>query len=331
MRKKVVISTITLAVLFMVGVFYLRHRAGAPLPVAQSSKPVVTPSARSSQTVVVSGTRAIRPQTEVVFSDRHQTDVTLPIIRMIIDVKADTLSRQNAIRALPRDLIPEYRKDLTDFLTARHAEDDSQTGHVLKNDIMDALVGQKTPGRGLLDLFSGIYHDKTQNIVIRDYAMQHLALLSERLDSPTVWDPSLVQAQQKLIQDTLWQCAEERGSSISGTALLALTRISETHSEVDRIRLGQAAIAMTDVEVDEAARVTAYQICARLQVSSALPLAITAAQSDSSSIVRTSAIGALGLFGNAGQLPILNQIAEHNARFKPVAMLAMKKIQERTQ
>jgi hypothetical protein len=330
MRNKVVIPTIVLAVLLMVGGFYLHHRAKIPVPVAHVSKTLQRPSMHSVRTSVVPAARSGRSQTELEFSDSRQPEVRFPTIRMIVDLNADTLSRQKAVRALPRDLFPEHRKVLTDFLAARHPEDDGQGGHVLKNDIMDALIGQKTPGRGLADLFIGIYQDKSQNIVIRDYALQHLALLSERLDGPMIWDSGLVQTQQKLIQETLWQCAEARDSSMAGTALLGLTRISETHSDFDRNRLGQAAIAMTDAGVDEAARVTAFQVCARLRVSNALPLTINAAQTDSSSIVRISAIGALGLFGNVDQVPILNQIAERNARFKAAAVLAMKKIQEKT-
>jgi len=250
---------------------------------------------------------------------------------MIVDVKADILSRQKAVRGLPGDLLPEHRKILTDFLAARHAEDEGQGGHVLKNDLMDALVGQKTPGRALVELFNGIYQDKSQNSVIRDYALQHLALLSERLDGPMIWESGLVQSQQKSIQDILWKSAEARESSIAGTALLGLTRISETHPEVDRNRLGQAAVAMTEVGIDEAARVTAFQVCARLHVETALPLTVKAAQNDSSSIVRMSAIGALGLIGSADVIPLLNQIAQQNVRYRSVAVRAVEKIQERTQ
>jgi hypothetical protein len=331
MRKQVIISTITLVILLMAGVFYLRQRASGPLPVEPLSKVSVTPSIRSARTSVLPVERSTRSQAELKYSDSRPAEVRLPTIRMIVDLKADTLSRQKAVRALPVDLLPEHRKIVTDFLATPHAEDDGQAGHVLKNDLMDALVGQKTPGRGLADLFIGIYQDKSQNSVIRDYALQHLALLSERLDGAMVWEPGLVQAQQKLVQDTLWKSAEARDSSISGTALLGLTRISETHPEVDRNRLGQAALSMSEAGVDEAARVTAFQVCARLNVSSALPLTIQAAQTDSSSIVRTSAIGALGLIGSADVIPLLNQIAQQNARYRSVAAIAVEKIQKRTQ
>lgn len=330
MRNKRIFSIVGLAVLLLAGGFYLHQRVYTPVPIALPSRSAIKLSIRSARTEVIAAPHSVRPQTELVFADSHGRDVRLATIRTIIDVKADTLSRQKAVRSLPRDLLPEYSKILTDFLIARHAEDDRQTGYVLKNDIMDALVGQKTPGLSLADLFIGIYEDKAQNIVIRDYAVQHLALLSERLDRPIAWDVSLIQAQQKLIQDSLFKCAEARDSSMSGTALLGLTAISETHSEVDRDRLGQAAVAMAGVGVDEAARVTAFQVCARLQVSNALPVTVNAAQTDPNSIIRVSAIGALGLFGHADDIPILNQIAENSSRLRPVTALAIKRIQERT-
>ena len=309
MRKHIVIPTLVLAIVFLVGAYYLSHRTNVTVPIARLPKTPVKPSIRSSRTEVVSAGHSVRPQTALVFPESRQTDVRFGVIRTIIDLKADILTRQKAARALPRNLSPDNRKPLMAFLAAAHAEDSGQAGHVLKNDIMDALVGQSDPDRGLAQLLVGIYQDTAQNSVIRDYALQHLALLSQQLDGPIAWDASLVQTQQKLIQDTLWQAAEARDSSMAGTALLGLTQISETHPELDRTRLGQAAIAMADANVDEAARVTAFQVCARLHVSDALPVTVKAAETDSSSIVRTSAIGALGLFGNADDIPILNQIA----------------------
>jgi hypothetical protein len=330
MRKKIVIPTIVLAVLLLVGVFYVRQHDSGPVPKFQPSAAVAIPTIRSARTEVVVANHSARPQTDLLYSQTRNTDVRLVTIRTVIDTTADVLTRQKAVRALPADLLPEHRKLLTDFLAATHEEDSGQSGQVLKNDLMDTLVGQNTPGRGLADLFIGIYQDKAQNIVIRDYALQHLALLNERLDGPMIWESKLVQTQQKLIQETLWQCAEARDSSIAGTALLALARLSETHDEVDRNRLAEAATAMTDGKTDEAARVTAFQVCARLKTANARPLAVNAAQTDSSSIVRTSAIGALGLIGNEDDVAILDQIAGKDARFRTVAMLAMKKIQERT-
>lgn len=329
MRKPVIISAIALAALLAVGIILLRHRADAPASLSPLSKIPVAPPARTVRTKITSA-RSTTRQPELEYTGPNQRDVTLGTIRMIANLNADILSRQRAVRALPKDLTPEHRKILTDFLTAPHEEDNGQAGHVLKNDIMDSLIGQQTPGRGLADLFIKISQDKNQNVVIRDYALQHLALLSERLDGPTVWDAKLVRAQQTLIQDALWQSAGVRESSTAGTALLGLTRISETHPELDKTRLSQAAIDMTATGVDEAARVTAFQVAARFQPAGALPLLLRAAQTDPSSIVRISAIGALGVIASADALPALNQIAEQTPRYKAVAERAMKKIQERT-
>lgn len=332
MRKKVIIPVIVIALLIVAAPLFFRHRRLSLIQNSQSqsnSVPISKTVGLAPTTVVPPAPASSQSPTKIVYADPKNSDVTLESVRAIVDPQGDIWSRQKAVRALPNNLSPEARKLLTEFLGTWHEEDENQNGHVLKNDIMDALVAQATPSSVLLPLFTSIYNDTKQNLVIRDYAVQHLSLLSERLDQPSNWDAGKIQTQKQAIQKMLWQVLDEDKSSIFGTALLGLTRLSESDLTIDRQLLGKIALkAASAPETQEAARITAFQVCARLHLDEFLPVAMDAAQNDSSMMVRVSAVGALGLIGNSDQAPVLKQIAETNPRLKPVVLAALKRIQE---
>jgi len=94
------------------------------------------------------------------------------------------LSTLHSPRSLSKTLTPDELKPLYTFLSVKHNEDDRQLGHALKSDVMDALCTQTTLPIDLTKLLIQVYHDPTQNPVIRDYALQHLATLHENLGAP---------------------------------------------------------------------------------------------------------------------------------------------------
>jgi len=253
-------------------------------------------------------------------------------VRGILDTAGDAWQRQQAVRALSAGLTAAELAPVMEFLRERHAEDETQVGHVLKNDLMDALVAQQTPQASLAELFTGIYQNPDQNTVIRDYAIQHLSTLSERLgESPAGWGTDQVAAQRRQIRDALWEAAADSQSSIAGTALIGLTRLSESDADVDRGRLGQSALKLAGSEATQsAARITALQVCARLQVTQALPLLAQVAENGTDVPLRLSAIGALGLMGGRVEAGLLRRISEAgDERLAPVAAVALRRIQER--
>lgn len=331
MRKQVVILVIAVALLVLSVAFIFRHRRTTPRESALVPNTIQSPKRVPVEPVKVIAPAPMLSQApdRIVYGDRRDSDVSFATVQDIVNLQKDIWSRQKAVRVLPKNMNPETRKLLTDFLGTWHEEDENQNGQVLKNDMMEALVSQTVPSSVLFPLFTAIYNDEKQNLVIRDYAVQHLAILSERLDQPSGWAPAKIQAQKSDIEKALWRVVDEDRSSIFGTALLGLIRISENDPNVDRQRLGQAALkAASSLETQEAARITAFQVCAQLHMNEILPLATEVAQNDSSTMVRISAIGTLGLIGDSSQTPILEQIAQANPRLKPVVTAALQRIQE---
>ncbi len=266
-------------------------------------------------------------------------------IKPIIDTSHNFLDRQTLVRSLIQHSLStregkETSKDLSrpevealfGFLLEKHPEDDTQRGHILKSDLMDALCVQPNLQPDLTKVLAELYHDHDQNVVIRDYAVQHLALLDERLTEALAWSSSQIETQRQLIETLLWEASAETDSSIGGTALLALMRSLNPNDQPSQERLGTTALRRAnDPAISPLARVTAIQVCAQIQVHAALPhLSRTAAQ-DPNLTIRISAIGALGQIGNANTIEVLKKIArEQNPRLDPAVTLALARLGQRS-
>jgi HEAT repeat protein len=77
-------------------------------------------------------------------------------------------------------------------------------------------------------------------------------------------------------------------------------------------------------------RITAFQVCASLDVKDALSLVLGAAQQGETESVKLSAVGALGLLGNKDQIPFLNNILQgKDERLKAAAQQALHRINQK--
>ncbi len=270
--------------------------------------------------------RPIIPRTAVSFSNAPES------LKEIINLRIDVWKRQQKVRAMAgRNLSGSETKALCDFLLEKHDEDDDQRGHVLKNDIMDALCAQRVPSADLGAVFAQVYGDTKQNVVIRDYAIQHVATLYERLEAGVRWPSGQIKAQKDMLAQTLWDALIETDSSIAGTALLGLSRLADSLPESSQNKISEQAFKLaTDESVGELTRVTAIQVCARLEPSQALPLLARLVESGGDASTRISAIGTMGRLGGSAELELLKHIeSEDNPRLKPSLLQAMKAIQER--
>jgi hypothetical protein len=273
--------------------------------------------------------RSISPAQAVTASKMDPKSAPLSV-RAIVDIEVNVAQRLVRIHSLSKTLKKEELSALYNFLSETHEEDKDQRGHVIKNDLLDALCGQTQTPKDLGNLLGDLYHDQSQNVVIRDYAIQHVAALYERLDDSS-WAEPEIKTQRGELQNLLWQAVDETDSSIGGTALLALSRLSERHGEIDEPRIETEALAMAqDTSTGELSRMTAFQVCGRAHLQAAIPLLVDEAKSESDVSLRISAIGSLGLVGQRSEVALLqNIVQEGNPRFKPSALLALKRVQSR--
>ena len=160
-----------------------------------------------------------------------------------------------------------------------------------------------------------IAHDSKQDVVVRDYAVQHLSSI----------DPS--QADRRIIVNALWGAISEDQSSIAGTALLGLIRLSKewpAEVEVDKIRRAAYRLA-SDEHCGELSRITALQVCGQMREKNALSLAVRLAEETKSIALQTAAIAAMGMLGDGATQELLQQYATNeNPRLAVAGQAALR-------
>ena len=256
-------------------------------------------------------------------ADAPRTDLSaVPVsVRPIVDLKENPWTRTMAVRSL-RKLSGQEAEALYAFLRQRNPEDETQVGHVIKNDLLDLLCLEDPLPDGLRELMTDMFEDRGQNVVIRDYALQHLLTIQNRLANAPGGTGALEQM--------LWGALAETDSSIAGTALIGLQRLAIGRADFDRERLSSSALGLIQDDAAELTQITALQVCAGLGLAELLPAATALASAGRSVPVRISAIGAVGDLGTQAELELIDGIlAGNDDRVRSAAMLAARKIRQR--
>jgi len=231
--------------------------------------------------------------------------------------------RVKALQAGTGKLTGDDIKAIYSYLLApTYTDADSRVGeNWLRNVMLDELVEQPSLPADLAAELVSIYQNQEQDVVMRDYAIQHM-------------DPAYDQAsaeEKAALSRALWQATGETDSSIAGTALLALNNLAQNDTEFDRNRIAQTALKLAgDEKCGGLARITAVQLCGQMGVTQAAPLALQLAQNAGSIPLRISAIAALGDLGGRDTETFLQEIAAGSEdRLKPAAETALKKLGKR--
>jgi hypothetical protein len=213
------------------------------------------------------------------------------------DRHADYLARMREVGGLGCDLPASQVRALLSQLDVHY---DPQGGlsltefSAIRNDTLDALLRQRQLPEGLGLKIVRMYRDASEDLVWRDYCVQHFAIYYEErwAAGPAPAQDAEAQAIQSAYRDAL----RERGN-MPGTALIGLARLSRRYPEFDREAIGGQALGFVRDEGRPAeVRTTAMQICVELGVSAALPSARRLAESGSSVPLRLSALAAIGEF-----------------------------------
>jgi len=235
-------------------------------------------------------------------------------------VETPFAERVKTLRALPPNLTVDEIHSFYTFLSApaQVGSDNREYENWLRNGIMDKLVQAPALPAGLPQLLLSIYQDPAQDIVMRDYAVQHIVPVY----------PHASTEEKGTLQQMLWQATEETGSSIAGTALLALHDLAQDRGELDPNKIGGTALKVAgDDRYGELSRITALQICGRMGVTQAEPLILGLTQNAGSVPLQISAIAALGDIGNEKSRNHLRQLAlQAEPRLMPALASALKKL-----
>jgi len=295
-----------------------------PPPVTQTvvsdSSPVAKPSPVKVLVMAVVSTNAL--------AENPSSDAW-SLIQMIVDSKQKYDQRLNAFDHLPRHLSGIDCETLLKFLREKGSLDHGDPGQALKNRAMDSLCELTPPPAGLVETLIQVYHDSGQDEVLRDYAVQHLAVCYEQIAAAGLGNnnSTIKEAILGVFNDAL----RETHSTIAGTALLALKRLSHDYPEIDPASVTTQALKMAgDITAGEQTHITAFQVCAQLGTTNVLLVISLASRNGKTFPVRISAIAALGLLGGADQISFLNGLLQsEEERLKPAARHALEQIARR--
>ena len=196
--------------------------------------------------------------------------------------------RLRSLHTINRNLMIEEAEAFFRYLRTPAQDMANRAGeNWLRNDIMDILVEQPALPQGYPNVLIAIYKDQAQDAVMRDYALQHI---------PPVYNRANTQEKVDL-QTTLWQATGEADGSIAGTSLLALLELSGSDPAVDQGQVADRAFKLAaDGRTGELSRITAVQVCGRMNVGQSLPVIEQLAQSAPTIPLRIAATAAVGNF-----------------------------------
>jgi hypothetical protein len=308
--------------------WHSRHPLSAHLVsvASREQNPASTPVATASRPVPAT----VLPSVSVPALAQSSPELSA-VVKTILD-GTGYREREKALQGLTGKLTDADRGALYDFLRQHDSADDRQLGQVLKNDLMNVLCQMEPPPQGLRELLSQIYQDGSQNIVLRDYALQHMAAFYRQMASASGVDDQADELKQA--QSTLWGALANTDSSMAGTALLGLSQLSQQGwPGFEQDKISAAALKLAgESTAGELTRITAFQVCASLGNKDALPAVQAAAQQGETIPVQISAIAALGTLGGSEQIPFLNGVLEGNIdRLKLPAQHALGRIEQRLQ
>lgn len=244
-------------------------------------------------------------------------------VRPIVEAATSYAERVKAFRALQADLTAAETQALHAYLLspATFGPQNRAQENWLRNTLLDKLTESPTLPAGLVSVLVAIYQDPAQDIVMRDYAVQHITPVYARAGAE----------EKAILQQTLWQAAAETDSSIAGTALLALRDLAQDNHEFDKTQLGEAALKLAGDDLcGELSRITALQICGRMGINQAAPLALQLVRKTESVPLQIAAIATLGDVGDEAARQLLRQLAtQSEPRLRPALETALKKMNGR--
>ena len=162
-----------------------------------------------------------------------------------------------------------------------------------KNQLMDELLNQPKIPADYGETMVSLCRDKSQDVLTRDFAVQHIGLYARALSRRGVYNAKSAEA--KSLRDTLFAAAGETRTVVAAAAFRALSDMSAFDVHIDARRLDSMLAACAgDHSAAPAARSMAVQLCGERRVMSARPaLERIVVSPDSPEILRRNASRAL--------------------------------------
>ena len=139
-----------------------------------------------------------------------------------------------------------------------------------KNQLMDALLNQPEIPADYGETMVSLCRDKSQDVLTRDFAVQHIGLYAQALSRRGAYNPKSAEAMS--LRNTLFDAAGETRTIVAAAAFRALADMSAFDAQIDTRRLDSTLVACAGNEsAAPAARSIAVQLCGERRVKSARP------------------------------------------------------------
>lgn len=166
-----------------------------------------------------------------------------------------------------------------------------------KNQVMDELLNQPEIPADYGERMIALYRDGEQDVVTRDFAVQHIGLYAQALNRRGKYNPESPESAS--LRRALDEAASETKTIIAAAAFRALADMAAFDPNVDVRRVdARLASCAADATASPAARVMAVQLCGERRIASARPtLAALAAARAAPEPLRRSAVHAIKVLG----------------------------------
>ena len=169
-----------------------------------------------------------------------------------------------------------------------------------KNQVMDELLNQPQIPSDYGETMMKLYRDRKQDVLTRDFAVQHIGLYAQALNRRGEYDAASAESQK--LRSALFDAAGETRTIVAAAAFRALSDMSAFDSRIDAGRLDSLlARCAADPSAAPAARAMAVQLCGeRRIISSKAALEALLSNHDTPEILRRSARHSISLLDKGG-------------------------------
>ena len=214
--------------------------------------------------------------------------------------------RVRLIHRLPSNLAPEQlercRAFLESTLAGQPLPDLEFNG--LKNELVFALLRQRESLTELAGLLVRMSRAPDTDATWRDYCVQFLGKCYPRINDTR---------SREAMADALWEALRtRRRGRAAGSAARQLMTLGRTFPEFPPEKVSAASLeAPLAPAASEETMTALLQVCGTLGERGALPTARAIAGRNSAPGLRASAIAAVGMLGDASDLPLLRRLGGH--------------------
>lgn len=264
-------------------------------------------------------------------SDQFESaDGVVPhMVRQLVDPSLHFEEQIQAVRQLPDELTEGEFEALMKLLRQPNPQRVSQSRwYALQNEIMEVLGQPRFTWPRYCQHLSELLVDRHVDPVVRDYAAQHLALYLAR---PRIDGEEFDRGMSAFLQ--VFQGEREAYEQVTGTSLLALSDLSNRCDQenlqpfLSHLNEAVQELVSGDRLSSLSNQVSAIQAAGRMGFSDCLPaIRKLAANSESHSSLRLSAIAALGYFASSEDHTLLEDIAQSSSSLRFAARTALSRL-----